>query len=621
MCAIAGILRFDSAPVDPDCIQRMIEIQQHRGPDAQGSYINETIGLGHRRLAIIDLSAAGDQPMCNEDGTLWLTYNGEVYNYVELAEELKERGHVFRSNSDSEVIVHAFEEYGASCLQKFNGMFAFAIWDEKRERLFCARDRFGVKPFHYYCCDAFFAFASEIKGLLVCPNIPREPNQDTIDDYLRFGLADHKEDTFFSAIKRLKPGHYISIDRTHKEVRSYWALSKKKLKDPKTESDYVAEFQALFKDAVTLRLRSDAPVGTLLSGGLDSSSITCQVDEVLEDQGASKEQKTFSAVFADPKCDERQWIKCVTEATAAKNYRIQIEPEHIVNALKAVVWHQDEPFISSSIIAQWCIMQLAKEANVTVLLDGQGGDEALCGYIAFYFALLKDLAQNLRFFSFITELYYYFKMPYTSKRLAAYALAVNLLPSRLLETINKMQNQRTRWIRPLRASNPAPFNSMFKDHLTNEQWRQIVFDLPDLLRYEDRNSMAFSLETRFPFLDYRLVEFAFSLPSSQKIKRGYRKSILRRALGNLLPPQVAHRTDKIGFWTPQDMWMRSALADYIQGVFESSTFDNRPYFDAAEVRKMFEAYCDNRGNVGHIIWRCLNLEMWLRTFIDPPTFS
>src|SRR3989475_1046549 len=400
MCAIAGLYDISGRALDLSALERMVLVQAHRGPDGEGYVLldargqerplavvgrladargtrpyRHSIGLGHRRLAIIDLSPLGHQPMTTEDGRCWVTYNGEIYNHVELREELRAKGYRFRSASDTEVLLAAYQEWNESCVTRFNGMFAFAIWDRDRRRLFCARDRMGVKPFYYSWDGARFAFASEIKGLLSAGLRP-SPNQRAVFDYLDGACLDHSEDTFFEGIRQLPPAHTLTVD-TQVTVQRYWDLP------PCGEAglsvrDAAERFRHLFRDAVRLRLRSDVPIGTCLSGGLDSSSIVCVANDLMFVEHAvpreliGERQKTFSSCFEDPAYDERQFIQPVVERTGAEAHYTFPDPKELAESVSRLVWQQDEPFGSTSIFAQWNVMRLAAQRGVKVLLDGQG---------------------------------------------------------------------------------------------------------------------------------------------------------------------------------------------------------------------------------------------------------
>ena len=616
MCGIAGICNIDNSNASAELIQQMIDIQRHRGPDDEGVYISNNIALGHRRLSIIDLSPAGHQPMCNEDCTIWITYNGEIYNYLELISDLKAKGHVFKSKTDTEVILHAYEEYGVDCLQKFNGMFAFAIWDDKKKNLFCARDRFGIKPFYYFFDGRRFHFASEIKAIIVDSTIERKTNDKIIYDYLTSGLLDHTEHTFFEEIDRLMPAHYLIIDNSEILIKRYWDLDPNNVENEVGDETCARKFLELFEDSIRLRMRSDVPLGTCLSGGLDSSSIVCVVNNLLKKQSCMSNQETFSSCFNDEKYDEREFIESVLEKTGAvANYTFP-NGDELFNLIDDVLWHQEEPFGSTSIFAQWHVMQLAQQRKVKVLLDGQGADELLAGYHSYYFSNFADLLKTCKFMKLYAEINYYSKYHSYSKFIAFMGGIVYVFPN--IKYLVQSMNAKKDWLKSdfrnannIRNVPVAKYRSNLKSHLYST-----LTALPILLRYEDKNSMAFSIESRVPFLDYRLVEYMFSLPNDQKIKNGITKKILRNSMKNILPDKIINRMDKMGFVTPEDIWFRTSLKDNIVEIINSDSFNQRKYFNVDKIKKEFEAHCDGRKNISFTIWRWINLELWLRMFID-----
>ena len=619
MCGIAGIVYVDGRPVDPMLLRRMTEVLTHRGPDDGGYLIEDGIGLGHRRLSIIDLSSAGHQPMSNEDGSVWITYNGEVYTYPELTAELKAKGHVFRSRTDTEAVLHAYEEYGVDCLSKFNGMFAFAIWDRRRRRLFCARDRFGIKPFHYFWDGHSFRFASEIKAVLQDKEIERSPNDRQILEFLAVEGLNRSEETFFKGIYTLPPAHYLTLRNGRMQIRRYWEIQ------PDHPDDFAADeredrlwaeaFRHLFEDAVRLRLRSDVPVGTCLSGGLDSSSIVCVANRLLSGDGR---QKTFSACFEDPAYDERPFAQEVLRCTGAEGHVVFPGGEDFLEEMRRLIWHQEEPLGGASVYAQWHVMRLAREGEVKVLLDGQGADEILAGYEEYHSSYFLDLACRFEVGRLIEEV----GARWNSRTSPGLKTARNTLFFALPEDFQNgiFASMERKWLGPfsegIRLELDGPLPSR-RDHLTGHLLRLLtVSRLPSLLHFEDRNSMAFSIEARVPFLDHRLVEFSFSLPAAQKIRGGLRKVVLRNAMKGILPEKVRTRIDKMTFQAPQGKWLRAEAREEAAEILYSRSFRERGYFNVPRIKKDFEAHCAGRQEVGKQICRWIDLELWLRTFID-----
>jgi len=626
MCGIAGIYNLNNESVSQDTLKRMGDIIRHRGPDDEGLWIDRNIGFGHRRLSIIDLSPAGHQPMSNEDKTIWITYNGEVYNYIELRPELEAKGHRFISHTDTEVILHAYEEYGEECLNKFNGMFAFCLWDSRQNKLFCARDRFGIKPFYYYFDAKMFAFASEIKALLENKGIEKRPNNQIICDYLVYGYLDHTEETFFARIKQLPPAHYLVIKDGKLSRKRYWDLNPDEKYESSNDLKYAQRFYELFEDSIRLRLRSDVPVGTCLSGGLDSSSIVCVVNnllwgQTLNIQGLTPMQKTFSSCFEDKTYDEREFIQEVINKTKVEANFTFPDGKKLFDIIPEVIWHQDEPFGSTSIFAQWHVMQLARAKGVIVLLDGQGADELLAGYHGYYDFYFTDLIKTFQFKRLIQELDLYSKYHSYSKLSTLVRLIRPFLPYSLSSYLKSiLKTKISSWVDPdfvktyqRKIVSVQKYKGCLDDHLyqffTNSS-------LPALLHYEDRNSMAFSVEARVPFLDYRLVEFIFSLPSSQKIRDGITKIVLRNAMKGILPEKVRMRMDKMGFVTPADVWFRTVAKEKILEIFNSDSFRNRGYFNVREIKKEFDTHCRGEKDMHFTIWRWINLELWLQRFFD-----
>lgn len=663
MCGITGLVGFKGR-ITVDRIRDMARSIRHRGPDDEGyflanSYTGEhaiaggpdtprsvlasqllyapkqlisdfvslqdiNLILANRRLAILDLSPAGHQPMCNEDGTLWITHNGEVYNFQELRKELEQFGHQFTSQTDTEVILHAYEQWGPDCLHRFNGMWAFAIWDSRRRVLFCSRDRFGIKPFYYYWDGRTFVFASEIKAILASGLIEPKPNDPIIYDYLAYGLVDHTDETFFKGIKPLPGGHYLELrfDQRALNIHRWYDIPLENKLLGLSDEEYARRFYDLFEDAVRLRLVSDVPVGTCLSGGLDSSSIVCVVDRLMREQGvrfpSSDLQRTFSARYVDSCHDEGPFIQAVVRQTGVDARFTFPTAESLEQELQSLIWHQDEPFGTTSTYAQWNVFRLAKECGVTVTLDGQGGDEILAGYHHFYGPLFAQLAKSRRFGTLGREIYYYHRNHKYPWIYALYTLAVNLLPTGT-RTRLKQRLRYPSWINRVRGNQHhsfwntnIPAQNVFDGHL---YWNLFV-GIRKILRFEDRSSMAHSVESRLPFLDYRLVEFAFTLPYDQKIRLGTTKWILREAMRQVLPPIIRNRQDKIGFSTPEDQWFRKGFRHVVLEIIDSPSFRGRPYFRMHRLKDVLEEHLRGVRNLSTDIWRWINLEIWLRQFID-----
>ena len=653
MCGITGIMNISRASVNKNLLLKMTHVLSHRGPDDEGYvFINPHTGeylaaggkdtakgvhssnftyspkvtveeitgssynlaFAHRRLSILDLSPTGHQPMCNEAGSIWIVYNGEIYNYIEIRDELRSKGYIFRSNSDTEVIIKAYEEWSTDCLKKFNGMWAFCIWDSIKKELFCARDRLGIKPFYYYFDGSVFAFASEIKVLLQM-GISPEPNDGLVFDFLKFGILDHTDETFFRNIEKLPQSHYLKIDCEGKlTLQRYWDLEVcNEIEGSKSDEEYAEQFLDLFTDSVRLRLRSDVPIGSCLSGGLDSSSIVAVANSLMypDDKLADGRQKTFSSCFDTKQFDERKYIEEVINKTNAERNYVFPSAEGFLKELDNLVWHQEEPFAGTSIYAQWEVIKRVRESKTKVLLDGQGGDEQLAGYRKFYIFYFLELIKNGRYTKLLSEFAGFFSSPAIIKTL-------NLRSGlRYFSIGNKMLG-----IDDLLQSF---FRDKFSDRKPDIGYQgnlglrmrddMLKFSLPVLLRYEDRNSGAYAVEARLPFLDYRLVEMLASLPLNQKMRRGWTKYVLRNAMKGTLPEKVRLRKSKLGFSTPEDMWLKDTIGNNVKKNFDNPLFLNE-YVDIRKLRTFFDKYIASKSMHGRDIFlRFYILESWGRKFI------
>ncbi|ACS91070.1 Putative asparagine synthetase [Thermococcus sibiricus MM 739] len=566
MCGINGF-----SWSDVKLVREMNDAIRHRGPDDEDIYVDENVSLGHVRLAIIDLSPKGHQPMRYEkDGReIWIVYNGEVYNFMELRKELEERGYTFNSNTDTEVILAAYLEWGFDCIKKFNGMWAFAIYDKGKNLLFLSRDRFGIKPLYYYYDGQNIIFSSEIKAILE-HNIERKPNDSVIFDFLYYNLLDHTEDTFFEGIKRLMPGHSAVFDLTTRKLKTfkYYELREQvKLKTVITENPAV--FRDIFKKAVQRRLIADVPVGSCLSGGLDSSSIVCMMREI----NKNLEIKTFSLVFPGFKLDESKYQESVVRECNVKRYTTTFTVGDILRDIDDLVYSQEEPFFTLSIYGQYRVMKLAKEHGMKVLLDGQGSDEILGGYHHFFEYYFAELFRSFRWIKLISEIIAYYK---TYKSWSPISNMIFYLSPKFVK--------RLLWKRrfPYLADD---FVERYKDRGSKEpQWgakslkealilAETYYSLPHLLRFEDKNSMRWSIESRVPFCDHELVEYVLSLPAEAKIDKGITKKILREALRGILPEDIRTRTSKIGFATPDEDILRTEVGyTFAKSIIESNSF-------------------------------------------------
>lgn len=569
MCGIAGFISSDPARLIRAGLKNMTDRIAHRGPDGEGQWISPDgrTGLAHRRLSIIDLSEAGKQPMHYGD-RYTITFNGEIYNYVELRERCEKQGYRFQSHTDTEVIMALYDWKGVDCLQLFDGMFAFVLYDEKEKTVFAARDRFGEKPFYYYTepGQSFF-FASEMKALWAA-GVPREINKRMLYNYMAFKYVDNPADyseTFFTGIRRLPHSHYLILNTKTLEFRinRYWDIKKDYTDHTITEEQAAEKFRELFYTSVSRRLRSDVPVGSSLSGGLDSSAVVAVIDDL--NRSKAIRQSTFSAIFPGFEKDESHYIKLLLSRLNVDPHFVAPDGDTMLRELGHCFYHQEEPFGSASILAQYEVQKLAKQNNVTVLLDGQGADELLAGYHPFYSAFFKELQRtNKPLYRQEVKAYQDFFgnsriNPVPPKDLKYY---IRKMGGPLKDGLKKMHGYYRHYTDPLFTGDfyHAYRSSQYifphpTDSLNHALYNSVNEGLTQLLRYADRNSMAHSREVRLPFLSHELVEFLFSLPAEMKIHNGWTKYIQRKTFAPLLPEEITWRKDKIGYEPPQKKWM------------------------------------------------------------------
>lgn len=655
MCGIFGIWHLDGRPVDLAMVRAATNRMRHRGPDDEGYLLVNTqnghivqcggddtdpalnlppisgfydqpfdLALGFRRLAILDLSSAGHQPMAGTDGSCWIVHNGEIYNYLELRAELAGCGYEFHTGTDTEIILAAYRQWGVDSLTHFNGMWAFALWDVQKRRLFLARDRFGVKPLYYVNGKGRYAFASEIKALIGDHGAPFVPEDEAVYRYLVGGQLPSPQEgqTFFKGVQALPPGHWMTVQPHAIVKRRFWMLNADSgASSEKGAAQVVARYRDLLINAVRLRLRSDVPVGTCLSGGLDSSAIVCIINRLMAEGGLTAEQigrqqKTFSAVYetAGPH-NERLHIERVLEATGAEKNFIYPTLEWLQADVEHLVWHQDEPFLSTSIFAQWCVMSRVHERGVKVLLDGQGADEALGGYRPFAI-FLSDWVRRGGLVRALREAH---------AIRAQTGVAVSSLLARTL-----FWQLPGSWVRTLRQRHYTSRHSLaalqpdfaktwrgcsvvespwtnLQEHLIDQMQES---SLPHLLRYEDRNSMAFGIEARAPYLDYRLVEFSFGEAAGWRIYDGWTKWVLREAMAGTVPNEIVWRRDKVGFETPEAAWLKAWVHSH-PDMFDGG--HSRQYLNLDVVCQKLASWVKVADDV-HAVWRWINLELWLRVW-------
>lgn len=600
MCGISGIVNLKNQPVILDDIEKMNNQIIHRGPDGFGFYFGSNFAFGHRRLSILDLSEDGKQPM-QYGSDFIITYNGEIYNYIELKEELENLGCTFRSKTDTEVILAAYQIWGQACVSRFNGMWSFAIFDRVKNILFCSRDRFGVKPFYFTQTQTFFAFGSEIKQLIsFLPSV--NCNRQLLLDYLVLGIEEHTDGTFFQGIQKLLGGHNLVYDLTshNYEINPFYTLQPSSDLSQVSEKEATELYQNQLYDAVKLRMRSDVEVGTCLSGGLDSSAITAFSSEVLRKESETQ-IKAIHAKVNEKSIDESAFAMQVSEYCHTDLVLVEPTVSDFQNSLNHVIEIQEEPFGSPSIILQYFVLKKAREKNCLVMLDGQGGDETLLGYERYYPAFIMkqkgwkkvkafmNSSDNSRL-SKIDLLKYYFYFTKYSFRIKELKKRHSYIKKVFLDGFES----------PILKESAAKY----LDIEAMQKLEILKTQLPHLLKYEDKNSMANSVETRLPFLDYRCVELALALPDQFKIKEGWTKNVLRLAVDSWLPKEVVWRKDKLGFNAPEKNWLGSMRTEMNDAVLNSSLLDQ-----LIDKENFQFASLDLRTQ-----WRLFNIAKWEQIF-------
>ncbi|MCZ2357276.1 MAG: asparagine synthase (glutamine-hydrolyzing) [Bacteroidia bacterium] len=599
MCGIAGVLSLNPNKTNLFVLKQMTDSIAHRGHNGDGHWINEdgTIGFGHRRLSIIDLSKNGSQPM-HYLNRYTIVLNGEIYNYIELKQELQKKGYQFKSNSDTEVLMALYDLKKEKCLDDIDGMFAFAIWDNKERLTFCARDRFGEKPFYYHQTNDAFYFASEMKALWAV-GIKKQPNERRVFLYLAYNTTDDIKNpisTFYKDIFLLEPAHYLIIkDGKIISNTRYWDIDLSN-KSTISHNEAKEKFYFLFEQSIKRRLRSDVPVGSCLSGGLDSSSIVSIINKVKD---SNQTQKTFSARFKDFNKDEGKRIDLVVKNNDVESYQVFLTPEMLVKEIDNVFYYQEEPYGSTSIVAQWYVMKLVKENNITVLLDGQGADEILAGYIGYFRNFFSSLILSDKN-KFQRQLSEYNNLHNTKYNIENYFW----LHSRFPHLRHRLRYLRNKIVKP-------DYISQFKSDFIHEfDSYEEPFEYPNnlnkalyisatkrglntLLRYADRNSMANGREVRLPFLNHELVEFVFSLSDEFKINNGWTKVILREVMKDILPQEVCWQKEKIGFEPPNCTKVGSDMANQAinalakNGIINPKHALNRFTWDYYQTSKLY----------------------------------
>lgn len=596
MCGIAGMMDLKGRPVDgAEPLMAMCDQMYHRGPDDRGVRLFGSIGIGMRRLRIIDLQT-GDQPISNEDQTIWVVHNGEIYNYVELRAELLKQGHRFRTQSDSEVLVHLYEEYGVEMLTKLNGMFGFALWDDRRRELLIARDRLGKKPMHYAQINGRLLFASEIKAILAYPGFPRRVNFEALNQLLTYNYIPAPL-TAFRDIHELLPGHYLQVRGGEVSIHRYWmpVLAP----EERSESDWMEEIVSTLREATRIRMRSDVPLGAFLSGGIDSSSVVALMSRLVE-----QPVKTFSIGFTDPRYDESGYARQVAGLFDTEHHELVVDPQRFLELLEAVIWHLDEPFGDVSFIPTMVLSQLARE-TVTVVLTGDGGDELFAGYEKYPQFLTRLPEKNTP--ATLARDYVDFTAVFNLR------LKARLLRGGLADAVESIDSTHA-------------FAHLFHQSGSSDPLDMILYaDLCSLLNNNnlvkpDRMAMAVALEARAPYMDPNMIDLALRLPSTLKLREGETKYILKKALGTVLPREILYRKKQM-FTVPIGEWFRDRLKDYAQRILLDARTRQRGYFDPAVVEELVNAHQAGTANYTRQLRLLLMIELWHRMFIDPAGLS
>lgn len=637
MCGIAGIVRSDGQCINKDRLAQMCLAMRHRGPDDEGYSLYDSqkntvtlyagadtnpllrleslpessgchsVGFAFRRLSIMDLSEAGHQPMISEDRRFMMVFNGEIYNYKELREELERIGFAFKSNSDSEVVLASYVAWGSESVKKFNGMWSIGIYDAQKHVLFASRDRFGVKPFYFARISDEFIFASEIKQLLPFLGDDLVVDDDVAFQYLHDGAKDYSGHTFFKGISQLEPGCSLLYENGEIKVDRYWDFKINDTYETSSLAEIENEFVKLFRSSVEYRYRADVPVGVALSGGLDSSSIAVMINQI-----SMRPLKTFTVVFDNPKYDERSYANLVAKTISCSRHECSPTVAGLKEEMDEMIHHMEEPIRSISTYSQWCLMRGVKDSGVTVLLEGQGADELLGGYQWYYEDFFDDLISSFSIVKFLHEVSCYaenYGRPATS-------VAINALKKWAKRKILRTVKLRQKFSLLKRDMGGVALDEArsFRYELGAQLNFGLRYLIRELLNYGDKTSMRFSVENRVPFLDYRLVEFVTRLPLSQKISNGRTKNILRSSLRYILPPEIYNRYDKLGFATPQELWQRNELKEAMLEELATSKFLESKYFESARAKAYVEDYFAEKHNDYSFVWRCYNFSKWMKSY-------
>jgi len=671
MCGISGIVQLQGSSNQlPVILKKMNDKLKHRGPDDEGFTLFKDgkaqcfsgqdtpasslssnlafapkfhidsakehpfqVGFGHRRLAIIDLSAGGHQPMClQENQEIWITLNGEIYNYIELREELQSYGFVFHTESDVEIVLASYQHWGTDCLTHFNGMWSFVIYDHQKNQFFGARDRFGVKPLYYLQNEQHFAFASEQKALLEVPSYHRAVNLDAMLPFLLYGQVELQSEGFFKDLYELKPGHFFTFDLSNSKLKieRYFELCATN----KNQAFHAASFEdakkltrQMIKDAVRIRFRSDVPIGFCLSGGLDSSTIVCTAAEIIKEESISSLKngiKTFTA-SNDSLLDESSWAKQIVDHTKAEWHNVKVDSKTLIEDIQQLIYFQDIPLATTSTYAQSRVMRAAQEQGISILIDGQGGDELYAGYQTFYYSYFNQLFTSFDWKKLYNELRSLENSPVTMKELFAAFIKINLskFPAKIRASLSKKWKSETNLITPqfLRSNaKNVQFHGEFRSDSLNQRLKSYCTEtyLKGLLRWEDRCSMHYSIESRTPFSDdINLIQHAFSLPANYKIRNGWSKFILRESIKGLVPESIRLRKDKKGFSIPQNKWLMEQETAFFELFQSLKHLDTNDLVQKELIESNWKVFFSDlkHSKEQDLIFRYVCYLSWLKQFI------
>jgi asparagine synthase (glutamine-hydrolysing) len=631
MCGITGIMQFGGESVEPETLQRMCDAMVHRGPDDDGVYTAGPVGIGMRRLSIVDL-ATGHQPLSNEDGTIWIVFNGEIYNHTSLREKLESLGHEYRTHSDTETIIHLYEEYGADCLQHLRGMFAFAIWDARRQRLFIARDRLGIKPLYYLLTSQRIIFGSEIKVILAGPGTSAQLDRAVLPEYLAFGYLSG-EQTFYAGIRKLMPGHWMEVAANGQvKIARFWDLPVTEGEQSHPESYYIHTYREMLEGAVSSHLMSDVPLGVFLSGGVDSSAVAALMTKIRR-----APVETFSVGYAEDTYSELRYARIVANHLKSQHHEVLVSQQDFFDALPHLIWHEDEPIVWPSSVPLYLVAQLAHQ-RVKVVLTGEGADETLAGYTRYAFTL-KNAAWDRIYRRIVPG-----AVRGSIRGSIADSTWINAAIRRKLSHTFLARNGNS-WasfyfdnffsafsesdqdglltpdvLKECAAGTGYQNVLRYWEHSSGEMLHRLLYTdiktyLVELLMKQDNMSMAASIESRVPFLDHVLVEFATNIPQNLQIGGFAGKRILKKAVEDLLPHSILYRP-KLGFPTPWSRWLAGPQLDVIRNLLLEPRSIGRGLFQPLAVERLFEEHRSGYRDHYDRVWRLLNLELWHRVCLE-----